>query len=1192
VFQKLITFLNRPRLAGALLLFALLFMFAMAYGGRALVSFGLFDYKTYAPQRTVLFFLITLVWWALTTRAWKMEGRDARQLLLVFFLAATGCLFSPEVGSDGSSYYAQLTSLTLDRDLNFYNQIAEHQTLWSENELDSLNRRGYTYIGFPVGPAVFWMPFMAMGHLHAKTLCALGSPVVLDGYSWPYRWWVLGGTVFYGFWGAWLCLRLLRRYASPFASLWGTVLCMLATPLLSYLFIEASFSHALSFALAAAFLVIWAENFDCPAEKYPTSWRPYLALGLCLGLLTLVRWQNLIFGVIPFLDALCIAGFCIRKMKWNWFAEFAVRYITMLIVAALAFLPQIIVWKIIADSWLVMPQGEGYVDWLRPHTLKVLFHPLHGLFIMHPVAAIGLFGSLLLLKKHSKLWFRLGLVFLFQLYVNSVVNDWWAGGAFGQRRMASTFPLIGLGIAVLLDRLYHARSIKKDETHIPWHRFLFGLLVLLLIWNVMLLAQYKIGPLDQMGELRGEIWASVFGQGWKKLSDFIVYKPIFRTIWGGIFQGDPLLFSKGLLATAVFGFGFIMIMRRKKNDGRWPGRLERRWAVGILAAAMLLLLQAQHGAHMTTVVNSRPLQHLGNIVDLTTFKEHRYRGGFSIIELAPGQEHRVDFTRRVVSDSVLVVSYLKEPQCADGGNKAFEIILHQEDGGIIPLTFDYGRDSERFDLERMIRDPRAVGGSLDIARSWKPNGPSAFQYHTYRATRRLHAPVRLVALSIRNTLAAGQVVIEGLAFSHAEVRPAAYQPPSRFMTVPLTTIANADYKHNPFVAHGSYDPHYGFSEGYLFWKSEPFYIPRSAADGGEWSIFTTCGEKTRNATLDVKAQPFERIDFLVCGGLIRKRHQFDVVEVSAHYIDGVSETRVLAANRDVFDYLDPYRNPAKQVVGMERSYQYDGPLQVVSLQLSRPAVPVERISIRDMREGKLEGVTFFAVTAVRSGVGPIGQAIYASDGVDIEIAPTGGYYTLDGRGRVKTHEGAKHYGGLTLPEDYQLATKIKALPGGYIILDGMGALHRFGDVAPLDGVALGNGLAVDMILTDDGKGYYMLDKYGGVHTGGSAQPLGPGPYFGEPVAIDIEWGYQRFGYYILDKSGAVSVVGAAPYYGRATMSGDETAIDMEVFPDGYVIMTSKGRMLRFGHLPLLEEPAGVCVDIEWLRGGSVDNGRQ
>jgi hypothetical protein len=72
-------------------------------------------------------------------------------------------------------------------------------------------------------------------------------------------------------------------------------------------------------------------------------------------------------------------------------------------------------------------------------------------------------------------------VIALQVYVNASVSDWWAGNAFGQRRLIDVLPFFALGGAALIQR------IKRPVLAAPL------LLSGLVTWNVLFMIQYRFG---------------------------------------------------------------------------------------------------------------------------------------------------------------------------------------------------------------------------------------------------------------------------------------------------------------------------------------------------------------------------------------------------------------------------------------------------------------------------------------------------------------------------------------------------------------------------------------------------------------------------------------------------------------------------------------------------------------------------
>ena len=120
-----------------------------------------------------------------------------------------------------------------------------------------------------------------------------------------------------------------------------------------------------------------------------------------------------------------------------------------LVVAAICFIPQLAAWKIVYGAYQ-MPQGEAYTRWGTPMIPEVLWSARNGWFVTTPVAYLAVIGLLLVPRKHRLVGAGLIAAVVVQVYLNSVIMDWWGQAAYGQRRLCSvTLPLV-VGLTALL----------------------------------------------------------------------------------------------------------------------------------------------------------------------------------------------------------------------------------------------------------------------------------------------------------------------------------------------------------------------------------------------------------------------------------------------------------------------------------------------------------------------------------------------------------------------------------------------------------------------------------------------------------------------------------------------------------------------------------------------------------------------
>ena len=190
------------------------------------------------------------------------------------------------------------------------------------------------------------------------------------------------------------------------------------------------------------------------------------------GLTMLVRWQDAVFLVVPFSDAVfhAFAGASSggeaargasptgrqpgsrgawRRIGWR---QLVIHLAVCGACALLAFSPQVLVWVVLFGRPFVVPQGGEFMQWGAPHLFSVLFSDWRGLFTWTPVLALSAIGLIPLWRRQRSLAIGMIAALLLSWYANAAVIDWWAGEAYGARRFVSCFPIFVVGLAALADR--------------------------------------------------------------------------------------------------------------------------------------------------------------------------------------------------------------------------------------------------------------------------------------------------------------------------------------------------------------------------------------------------------------------------------------------------------------------------------------------------------------------------------------------------------------------------------------------------------------------------------------------------------------------------------------------------------------------------------------------------------------------
>jgi hypothetical protein len=390
-------------------------------------------------------------------------------LLVMLFLFHWGFA---RAASDGREYFVQVRSLVLDRDLDFANENA------------SFGVRG-TAGNFAFGAPLLWVPFFALAHLWLGLLNLFGAGYSLEGYFNPYQRAVGLGSLVYGYAALILAYRLLIQYFSRWLAAATTIAVTCGSFVIWYLVVDNSMSHAVSMFAVTLFVYFWHQT------RGDTSVRRWALLGAAAGLMSLVRWQNVLFVVFPAAEALgrlvprlsrrgsgriedtgdgppvndraadpeglepagastasagrAPVGASRRAATWE---QTAAAYAAFGMGWIVTFSPQLYFWKVVRGGWLAMPAGAHGAQWTSPALGDVLFSPDRGLFSWTPLLLLAVLGLIPFARRHPRLGALLLAAFALQIYINATVE--WFGHGFGARRFANCMLVFAIGLAALL----------------------------------------------------------------------------------------------------------------------------------------------------------------------------------------------------------------------------------------------------------------------------------------------------------------------------------------------------------------------------------------------------------------------------------------------------------------------------------------------------------------------------------------------------------------------------------------------------------------------------------------------------------------------------------------------------------------------------------------------------------------------
>lgn len=360
--------------------------------------------------------------------------------------------------ADGRFYYAYTRSIVRDFDLNLIN---DYRILGIK---PAINSRGLAINVYPPGTSLFWLPSFWLADGLINTINVFPK-VNLDnsGFGLIHQSAVSATSIFLGTLGLYLVFSFLKKFFSKQVSLFTTFALFSATNLFFYIAVEPINSHAISFFVSSLFVFYFIQKKDM-LDKIN-----YFTLGVLGGLAGLVRTQDFLISLLPLSTIFKTS----RKLKNVFYLSLG---------AVLAFLPQIILWKLFFNTFSRSPYLAIGFNFQNPQIFHVLFNTQNGFFMLTPITLLAFLG-LFAFRKKNIIFFRLALTFfLLQLYLISSWSAYTQGGSFSIRMLISTYPLLSLGLATAIDK-----SIKKVGNIAT-----LSVILLLSILNSFLIIRYLL----------------------------------------------------------------------------------------------------------------------------------------------------------------------------------------------------------------------------------------------------------------------------------------------------------------------------------------------------------------------------------------------------------------------------------------------------------------------------------------------------------------------------------------------------------------------------------------------------------------------------------------------------------------------------------------------------------------------------
>jgi hypothetical protein len=348
---------------------------------------------------------------------------------------------------DALGYYSYLPASVIYHKLDRVDDLSDDPNIPTEiasgisrfKESYSTNEKGHPIIQYSYGLSAMLSPGFLSVYLWDRIQGRSSN-----GFEQRYQNAIVFLNVLYLLLGLFFCYRSLSVYYPKVSALGATLIGLLGTNLLWFGFIQHGMAHVPQFMLISAVFYL--------STKLRLKWSDstVLVIALLMGLITIIRPVDIIFGIIPI--TFILEGL---NKGFDYRTQLLHRIVIKLPIAILLFIlpiiPQLLYWKMMTGSYIYDSYSNYHFHWTEPHILDGLLGAKNGWFMYTPVMLIALVG--LFCKSVPK---RIKIIVLIILPIHIYVTYAWYNynyiNGFGSRPMIHVYPLMLFGIVSILSQ--------------------------------------------------------------------------------------------------------------------------------------------------------------------------------------------------------------------------------------------------------------------------------------------------------------------------------------------------------------------------------------------------------------------------------------------------------------------------------------------------------------------------------------------------------------------------------------------------------------------------------------------------------------------------------------------------------------------------------------------------------------------
>jgi len=343
-----------------------------------------------------------------------------------------------------------------------------------------------TYVmKYTMGLSYVYAPFFFIANIAAPLL-----GYEQDGFSPPYQWMLLVGSLLFSLTGIWFLFKILTRYFSDSIVLITISFIVFGSNYFVMTAYDGLMPHNFVFTFYAIMLYYTIKWYENQKIKYA------IIIGACLGISVLIRPTSAFVAIIPALWG--VGNLEEFKIRWNLLLKNFAHLVVLGGAAFLVLLPQFIYWHSVTGEFLFYSYPDEKINLFTPHLVNVFFSYKKGWLLYTPLMIVAIIGFVQLYKKYRSLFFPIFIFFLFNAYPISCWDCWWYGGSFAQRPFVESYVFMAFPLAIIIKNI----SEKKYSFSVP--SFLIGLFLIYL--NLFQTQQALNGVIDTSQTTKEYYW--------------------------------------------------------------------------------------------------------------------------------------------------------------------------------------------------------------------------------------------------------------------------------------------------------------------------------------------------------------------------------------------------------------------------------------------------------------------------------------------------------------------------------------------------------------------------------------------------------------------------------------------------------------------------------------------------------------